>query len=248
MAKLPAVVTAIAEVDGRDRQSVEHIGRTIRERGYISTGKRGGGAADVTPKEATNLLIALNGADTPKETPLAIDRFRSLRQWHAGTARDFQAKLDAYDHLPKPLQDVMDVHTFGEALEALIEGVPDMAASFHQYAMTAYEFDADTVDQRLKGMLSLGMFGLEISFQRYAASIEMFTMHGSNRRVEFEAGFMQDHDRMESGFYGSTSPDRKVRVTIGFLTLLTIWQALNPMEALPGFPARSALIADEDAE
>ncbi len=248
MAKLPALVTAIAEVDGRDRQSVEYVARTIRERGYITTGKRGGGAADIVAHEAANLLLALNGADTPKEGPTAIDRFRSLRQWHAGNARHFKAKLDAYDKLPQPLQDVMDVHTFGEALDALIEGVPHLAASFHEYACVAYERDAAHVDEHLRGMLRLGIFGLDVALERYAASVEMFTMHGSDRRVEFEANFMQDEDRMESGFYGTVWPDRKVRVTIGFITLLTAWQALNPDEALPGFPARSAASVDEDAE
>lgn len=247
MAKLPALVTALAEVDGRDRKTVDHIARTIREGGYIPTGKRGSGAAEMGPREASNFLIALDGADTPKEAGVAIDRFRSLKQMFAGTANDIKDKLAAYDDLPKPLQDVMDAHTFGEALDALIEGVPDLAASFHQYFRVAYERDADYVDKHLNGMLRLGSFGLNVSFERYAGTIEMFTMHGSDCRTEFKAVFIQDHDRRESGFYGTTWPDRKICVTIGFFTLLTAWQALNPEQALPGFPARAADAAD-DAE
>jgi hypothetical protein len=247
MAKLPSIVTAIAEVDGRDRPSVDHVARTIRERGYISTGKRGGGAADVQPHEVANLLIALNGADSAKEGPLAIDRFRSLRQMYAGTSADFKRRLAAYDELPKPLQDVMDVHTFGEALDALIEGVPDLAASFRQYVAVAYEFPPEKAEAQVGSMIRLSLLGLAVTFSRYAGKIEMFTMNGSERRVEFEAAFIKDTDRLDSGFYGNDWPDRSVRVTIGFYTLARAWQALNPGTDLPGFPAPSIAQAG-DAE
>lgn len=238
MAKLPALVTALAEVDGRERKAVDHIARTIRERGYITTGKRGGGAAEMTPHEAANLLIALNGADTPKEGPIAIDRFRSLRQFFRGSSKDFRERVDSYDSQIKPVQDLMDVHTFGEALDALIEDVPELVAALRSYAHNAYnDIDPAVLDERLFGMLRLGMFGMEITFQRYAAKIELYTMYGSDRRVEFEAGFMQDQDR-ESSFYGKSWPDRRISVTIGAPTLIAIWQALHPGESLPGIPDR----------
>ena len=247
MAKLPALVTALSEVDGRERKAVDHIARTIRERGYITTGKRGGGAAEMTPHEAANMLIALNGADTPKEGPLAIDRFRSLRQWFAGTAKDIRDRVDSYDQQIKPVQDIMDVHTFGEALDALIEDVPELVAALRAYAHEAHNnIDPATLDEKLLGMMRLRMFGLEITFERYAAKIELYTMYGSNRRVEFEASFMQDMDRAESGFYGKEWPDRRISVTIGAPTLIAVWQALNPGVSLPGIPDR--LPASDDAE
>ncbi len=248
MAKLPALVTALAAVDGRERTSVDHVARTIRERGYITTGKRGGGAAEMAARDAANLLIALNGADTPKGAGLAIDRFRSLRFWFPGTASELAARNDTYPDLPKPLQHVMNSRFFGEALDALIEGVPDLAASFHQLACVTYEKDADYIDKHLAGIIRLGKFGLEVVFDRFAAFIEMFGLNGSERRVLFEAAYVQETDRAQSGFYGEPWPDRKVRVTIGFLTLYSLWQALNPDYALPGFPAPLVDCVGEEAE
>lgn len=223
VAKLPALVTAIAEVDGRDRQSVDHVARTIRERGYIPTGKRGGGAAEMTSQAASNLLIALNGADTPKDAGLAIDRFRSLRPFFSGTAVEIKDRLERSGGAPEPMQAVMDAQTFGEALDVLIEGVPNLTLSFVQYALEAYGKE----DLNVPAMIRLRMFGVDVTFERYAASIELFTMHGSERRVESEAHFIRDPDRAETGFYGTAWPDRKVRVTIGFHTLLAISKALN---------------------
>ncbi len=241
MGKLPALVSALASVDGRERASVDHVARTIRERGYITTGKRGGGAANMVAREAANLLIALNGADSPKEAGVAIDRFRSLRQMYAGSASVLKARIDNYDSLPKPLQDVMDTHTFGEALDALIDGVPDLAAAFYIVARNAFERTIEQTDRELASMIRLGFFGLEVTFERYAASIELYSMNGSTRWTQFSATYVKDMDRLESGFYGSDWPDRKVRVTIGFYTLLTLWQALNAGQSLPGFPARVAV-------
>lgn len=250
MAKLPALVTALSEVDGRERKTVDHIARTIRERGYITTGKRGGGAAEMTAHEAANLLIALDGGDTPKEGPLAIDRFRSLRSYFGGTAKDIRDRVDGYDDQIKPVQDIMDVHTFGEALDALIEDVPELVAALRGYAHTAYNHvDPAVIDGQLMGMIRLRLFGAEITFQRYAAKIEIYTMNGSDRRVEFEANFMQDTDRMESGFYGKDWPDRRISVSIGTPTLIAIWQTLHPEESLPGIPDRApAPEAEGEAE
>jgi len=253
MAKLPALVSALAEVDGRERKAVEHIARTIRERGYITTGKRGGGADEKTPHEAANLLIALNGGDTPKEGPIAIDRFRSLRQWAViGRGSPASKQLDLYESYPQPIRDVMDVHTFGEALDALIEGVPDLVAALRSYAHEAFcDIDPKILDDRFPSMLRLGIFGLEITFERYAAKIQLYSLYGSERRVEFEANFMQDEDR-DAGFYGKEWPDRRISVTIGMPTLITTWQVLNPGQPLAAIPDRaeeqSLNPSDEDSD
>ena len=250
VAKLPTLVTALAEVDGRDRQSVEHIGRTIRERGYIPTGKRGAGAAEMSAREAANFLMALNGADTPKDGPIAIDRFRSLRQWFSGTADDFRAKADSFADQPEAMQAVADCRTFGEAVEALIEGVPSLVVSFFAFGLNAWpDVKPEFWRERLLHAFELGMFGLDITFRRYAATIEVFVMFGSERRVQCDVTFGQDRDRAEAGFYGTSRPDRKVQVVIGMPTLIAAWQALHPGETLPGIPDRAVRSADEaDAE
>lgn len=251
MAKLPALVTEVARIDGRARETVDHIARVIRERGYITTGKRGGGAAEMTAREAANLLIALNGADSPKEGPAAIDRFRSLRAWAVlGRGSAGNAQLDKYDTYPTAIRNVMDVHTFGEALDSLIEDVPDLVAALRQYSHNAYnDIDAAVLDETFYSSLRLSLFGLEITFQRYAAKIELYTMYGSDRRVEFEANYMQDQDR-DAGFYGNAWPDRRISVTIGVPTLIAVWQVLHPNEKLPAIPdvTLDERDDDEDAE
>lgn len=245
MAKLPALVTALAEVDGRERQAVEHIGRTIRERGYIPTGKRGGGAAEMTAREAANLIMALNGADLPKEAPVAIDRFRSLRMWWGGTAKELKAQSESFEGQPEPIQAAADCRTFGEALEVLIDGVPDLIGSFYGYAVTAFtQVDPSHWDEKLLSALRLRMFGLDITFSRYSAKIELFSMYGSDRRVQCHLLFGQDSDRPAS-FYGNEWPDRTVTSVIGMPTLIAAFQALNPGRQLPGIPDRTPSARDE---
>jgi hypothetical protein len=215
-------------IDGRERPTIDHVARLIREAGYITTDKRGAGAAEMTAREAANLVIALNGADTPKEAPVAIDRFRSLKQWAiVGRGAPGSKQLEQYDNYPQTIKDVMDVHTFGEAMDSLIENVPDLVACLRQYAHDAY----NNIDRSLR----LNLYGLSITFLRYAAKIELYTMYGSDRRVQFEGNFMEDPDR-PPGFYGNAWPDRRISVTIGVPTLIAAWQVLNPGETLPGIP------------
>ncbi len=240
MATLPTLVTAMAKVDGRDRKSVEHIGRVIREAGYIPTGKRGGGAVAMTKREAANLIIALNGADTPQECPLAIDRFRSLVQMFAGNANDFQNYFDSFDNQPEAIQSVADSRTFGQALECLVDEVPSLVEAFYRFAKEQFPTkNEDHWDTRLLGALRLEMFGVSVEFSRYSARVEVFVMNGGERLVQCVVQFIQDQSRGET-FYGTAWPDRRVKSTIGAATLIAAWQAMHPGQSLPGIPAITA--------
>jgi hypothetical protein len=246
MAKLPALISALAQVDGRERKAIDHIGRTIRERGYITTGKRGHGAAEMTTSEVVNLIIALNGADTPKDAPLAIDRFRSLRQAFQGSRYDMRKRVDAYESYPRPIQDVMDSSTFGEALEVLVDGIPELVASLYRYMVEAYtDLEPEKFERVFSYFLRLRLFGLSITFQRYQAKIELYRMVKDSRHVDFEAEFIQDEDRLETGFYGQGEADRHVVVNIGTATLIAAWQVLHPGETLHGV---ADLIVGSDPE
>lgn len=250
MARLPAMVTALARIDGRDRGTVDNLIRYIRERGYIPTGKRGHGAAEMTTREVVNGLLALNGADGPKDAPVAIDRFRSLRNWFAGTTKDFRARDEGYDSFPKAIQAVMDSGTFGEALEALIDEMPSLVASLKQYTTDAYtQFTPEQVQRAFPGFLTLHVLGVDVILQRYAATIELYVTVGSERRVEFQAKFIQDDDRFMDGFYGNASAtDRRVSVTIGTPTLIAAWQVLHPHEFMPELPIPTPDDSTEDDE
>lgn len=118
MSKLPALVSALAKCDGRPRQTLDHIARVIREAGYIATTKRGSGAAEMTGRDAANLILGINGADIPREAPIAIDRFRSLTLEYAWAFPDLVRPLDTF-------KQISSSKNFGEALERLIDGMPD---------------------------------------------------------------------------------------------------------------------------
>lgn len=65
MARLPALIDALAAVDGRPRGAIDHVGRAVREAGLIQTTKRGRGAAEMTAMDAARLVLGLYGADQP---------------------------------------------------------------------------------------------------------------------------------------------------------------------------------------
>lgn len=248
MAKLPALVTEVAKIDGRPRETVEHIARVIRERGYIATGKRGGGAAEMTIRDAANLLLALNGADVPKDGPLAIDRFRSLLQFVTmPPGKGSRTQLGLYESYPNTIRDILNVRTFGEAMDSLIENVPGMVASFRQYHHRKIkdidfenhgrirDIDPKDLDKTFYSSLRLRHFGLDVTLARYAVMIEVYTTKEGEKIVEFVTSFIQDHDK-EPSFYGNSWRDRDIEVTIGAPTLIATWLALNPDQSLPALP------------
>lgn len=225
MSTLPVLVSTLAEVDGRDRATIEYFGRTIREAGYIATGKRGMGAPKMTVREAGNLLLALNGSDGPKDAPIAIDRYRSLRQFMVGDARTLREYAEKAEHAPGPIQDAMDARTFGEALDCLVEGAPELLRWF----FSMFKEDYPRLNKDAFGSyIRLGTFGLLVTLKRYGAEIEVFRYVGSLREVEYSISFTVDTERFMDGFYGTFSGDRQVSVSFGLLTLLAAWRGLNP--------------------
>lgn len=227
MAKLPALVSALAEVDGREQKTIEHTARVIREAGYIPTTKRGSGAAEMTSREAVNLLLALNGADAPIDAPLAIDRFRSLELYDCVGGE----KSDALE----ALRAISAVKTFGEALEVLIDGMPEIVIGVSNFLDAASETEqgANACKKLLFSSSWENPVSFKVTLERYSSRIELKTWVGSSHvdahwRTEFNALFTMDMDRARRGFYGRGDGDRKVAVTITGLTLLKLWMALNP--------------------
>ena len=76
--------------------------------------------------------------------------------------------------------------------------------------------------------MRLGAFDLDISMERYNASIRMVAPIGSEECELFSVTFVKDQRRITSDFYGSDWPDRKVRSTVGLWTILAAWHAINP--------------------
>jgi hypothetical protein len=78
MATLSQLVTVLARVTGLPEATVFAYGRFAREAGLIAQGGRGLGGAQMTPTDATNLLLAIGGTRVTRDAEKAIRRFRTL--------------------------------------------------------------------------------------------------------------------------------------------------------------------------
>ncbi|WP_454616488.1 hypothetical protein [Bradyrhizobium cenepequi] len=94
MATLSQLVSAIATVEGIDAERVAAIGRAVREHGLIRTSGRGTSAAQMDERDAANLLIAANMADTARTAPDAVQQFRALHAKGKRTSQ-FGSELEA---------------------------------------------------------------------------------------------------------------------------------------------------------
>lgn len=224
MAKLSALVKAITAVDGRDQKTIEHVARVVREAGFIPTGKRGGGSAEMTFEAATNLIIALNSAEAPKDAPHSVERMRSLTP--LGTPRDFEG--EAFTKLDS-------ARNFGDALEILINQLPDWWNIGCQYIEDAYK--PKNQEQRLShqrmfisgmsGLLirvELGLYHANISFE-YPNSEPHDWSNGKpvNEVAYFQAYIMDVSIPEFHSFYQHQEADRKVTYSFGFATLAALY-------------------------
>lgn len=219
MAKLPALVAALTECDDRDRATLDWVARAIREAGCIPTGKRGAGAADMTFREAANLLIGANAAETPKQSALAVVQFRTLRPTDLSPQREKEGVFARID----------EAETFGEALEALIEGSPELLVSLMQYVDDAYSGHNEEQRRLLKGRLLSGdLAKVEVAFSRPNpfAWIKVSTSPFGSETTEYHWVFAQEVSLLREGFYPQVESDRVTTVTIGIRTLLKLCAAV----------------------
>lgn len=215
MASLPNLVTAIAQVDDRERATIDHFARVIREAGFIQTTKRGSGSAAMTVRDAANLLIGLNGAESAKAALLAIPRFRSLRAHYA------VAENDEFDGV---FARIKEAPTFGDALEAVIEGAGELMLSFGAYVKEAY--GPEHVSDFAFGPLA--QVRLEVELRRAPvanATIRIVRTPGGEEIEAYAWRFMHDGDLLMSGFYhdrDTERSDRRASVTFGLRTVLRV--------------------------
>jgi hypothetical protein len=251
LAKLPALCASLAKVGGKPRETIDHVARIIREAGYITTTKRGSGAAEMTARDAVNLLLGVTGADAPKGAPVAIDRFRSLRKNYAlgrpkvsiddrGTHHaDYEPELEAFKAIAK-------AETFGDALELLLDGgIREILFAAFAFIEAGYP---GTEHKAHRDMLRVGFltrswdapFSFTVTLHRYFAEMSCKTWVGSSVeeahwRDEFSAQYLVDAERFMAGFYGTGESGWRVSVTIDGQTFLSLYLALVGEfdEALP---------------
>ena len=131
MALVSDLVGKLAELEGRSAASVALIARYLREAGYLSQGARGRNAPHATATDCSNLLIALHaGADTAKEAPSAIERFRNLVLRPAPLSRDIPATYHLFTEpgAPSPVVEIINLSdNFGTALDRILQSCADEA-------------------------------------------------------------------------------------------------------------------------
>lgn len=99
MARLPALVEAIAAHDERSETLINQYARVLRENDDIISDRAGLGAALMTVDDATTLLMATLGAATPAAGPQAVAYLRRLRPLPAARYDEDQP-LDVIHGLP----------------------------------------------------------------------------------------------------------------------------------------------------
>jgi hypothetical protein len=227
VAKLPALIAKLAPLDGRPMETLAHVARVIRERGLVATTKRGVGAAEMTPRDATNILIALNGAQVPKDAPDAVEYYRSL------SLSRLSEPCPAY---PESIYQAFNASTFGDALERLIEMVPLLVETVRKkhnqlYVGKREDYD-DTDGTDFLLALRHADCGVEVSFEKTHAEILLYDNDElDDRQIHIHGLFVRKkaHSR---GSYQQQWADRDIVVNVGLLTLMAVWFALHPNEKI----------------
>lgn len=217
MATLPKLVTALAEVDGRERKTVEHIARVIREAGFIPTGKRGGGAPKMDCRSAANLIIGLHGADAPMDAPAVINIFRTLTPGPCYLA----------DGMSPYFNKIGRTRTFGQALELLIEDAPKLLAKLDEIIAQTFEGPhqhKSVLRDLVRGRRHAVIF--EIRLSRFAVVIRCMAAESTLG----EWGFYAEPDTVPPEMEIKWNCDRRVTSSFSIATLLEVWCCLQGLE------------------
>ena len=219
LARLPALIGKIAPLDGRSVETLAHIARIIRERGLMATTKRGVGAAEMTSRDAANLLIALNGAQHPQEAPEAVQYYRTL---------PLTRQSDPGKGYPASAYKVLNAPNFGEALEKLIDIVPVLVKSARTKHNRLHE--RATLDEFLSALKKVRC--VNVRFEKASAWIALYDKDMfDNYWVDAQSSFACKNKQVLAPFRQRWN-DRQVVVEIGLLTLMAVWFALRPSETL----------------
>ncbi|WP_143131922.1 hypothetical protein [Methylobacterium sp. 174MFSha1.1] len=213
MAFFNDMVRALADAEGMDEMTVRGIGIIVRDKGHISKGGRGLSAAKMTAKDATNLLIGVNGSSSNREAGEIVDEFRSFRQ------------KSARGLLPNgkgPLWDIiMAKADFGDVLECM------MATAFDSFSgedklgtavVDGFDFPKGGVDRHDLISDIHNQIRLEINFLKPSggASLELKERGGGYKFVA--VNFLPDIARPRK--------DRLDLTIISQITVLKIAKAL----------------------
>ncbi len=227
MATLPKMIEAIQPLDGRDLSTLTQFGRVLREAGYIPAGKRGKGAPLMGLDHTTNLLLGIYGANSPKDGPSAVSRFRRLERGRCE---------GPFSETCAVLKDVEKLETLGEVLEELIIGLPELVTSICNLMGNGKPLSDDQMEQWFQMTANgMGPADLRVTLHPALATIEV---HKANLPIWF-AQFEVNADLFMDGEYNAVlNSDRKVSYTFSIRTLTAFHMAL--MDGLDQRNAKAA--------
>jgi hypothetical protein len=204
--RLPALVAALAAIDGRDEATLAHYARLLREAGHIRTTKRGRGAAAMNVRDAANLLLGTNSAEAPRDAVAALQRLRRLRADHTPSWAPWQAPLGPLAVAP----------TFGDAAELLVGRAPQIWAGMMQELSLYAE-----AGLRLRCVVRIS--------RAFAAGIDAHGIAGDVQAPQTlaEVGLWRYRDHREGGGEGAARPRRTI-VELDFEVFLALHAALFP--------------------
>lgn len=167
MARLPAVIEVVAKHDRRSPATISNYARVIREAGYLPKGKRGVGAAHLSPEHAANLVMALAGASEAVSGPLAIEALRKATLSPDATMDG--ERVDARDLMAQ-----WSLAPFSENFGKILEGL----VSFEPHRLGA--------DLRHKGVLEVSVTISEVDPEEGEAFVDLLLVdEGQEARFRF---------------------------------------------------------------
>lgn len=249
MARLPALIDALAEVDPRGRPSIFHIARRVRDGKLITSETRGAGAAKMTYRDAATLLMAACGDINPLGAVAAAERLQALEPVPADSMRVMQR-----EDLPPHFKWLKKPTGFAKTLELLIEHAPQLAEWEAAYQAgwaddittpTEAEFSIKRAIERFGA--SPGGFrpGLSkpIRVIFYAPGIAAEIHLGWVWKDVLEADAFHEYyappnRRVKADHADGPAPDVMIPVEVGVRTLLALHEAVNAKPRTRG-PAKN---------
>ena len=218
MARLPAFVADLAAHDRRGRPTVEVIARTIRERGLISTTKRGRGAADMTTEDAAALLIALCVSESPASAPEITSRFLALQAITADT------------YIASSIGKVPEIISLiaGEAqLQGVITRLLEHIDKFIDLRLASASFRASARQPGHPPDAGLYAFQSEFIFEPLLQKAEFYLRWRDESSAGVEQHYTQQFRKLPPSLADIEYDDRTVRVSLGWRTLMRVGALLR---------------------
>lgn len=137
MASPMQLVESVASALGVDLSTVVTHDRNLVAAGLRTKGGRGPSAARMTAQDATNLLIAVAGAEQVRESVRAVESFTGLKEIASRS----------------PIPDLSAGHTYGEALAAFIQAFVDDGFRYADQVTLTFEMTRPQLRAEITGII-----------------------------------------------------------------------------------------------